>query len=102
MKPQRVAVKHPEVDEILFCDLCVVKVPCPQCRVPKGWPCRGSRLYWIAHHGMRRGHRFTQGHHVARRALWNDLKRGRDYGRLAHAEERATTDTFIDRYGDPI
>jgi hypothetical protein len=67
------AVDHPEVDERLYVHECVIRVACPQCKVKAGVPCKGQRFYWLAQ-GTRRGFRYTQETHAARRTLYKGWK----------------------------
>ncbi len=77
----RTPVPHPEVDETLYVEECVVRVACPQCRVAAGTPCKGARFDWLAR-GERRGFRYIQGTHYARRDLFRDWKQSGSPGRL--------------------
>lgn len=67
-------VQHPEVDETLYVDECVIRVGCPICKVKAGVPCKGARFKWLAQ-GSRRGFRYTQGTHYPRRDLFQVWKK---------------------------
>ena len=77
-------VEHPEVDERLYVHECVVRVACPQCKVKAGVPCEGARFKWLAQ-GTRRGFRYTQGTHAARRTLYKGWKGAGRPARLPRA-----------------
>ena len=76
-----VAVDHPEVDERLYVAECVIRVACPQCKMKAGVPCQGARFKWLKL-GTRKGFRYTQETHYARRHLfqaWKAAGRPRRY-----------------------
>ncbi len=74
-------VDHPEVPERLEVHECVVRVACPQCKVKAGTPCKGARFYWLAR-GTRRGFRYKQETHAARRTLYQGWKQAGRPARL--------------------
>ena len=76
-----VAVDHPEVDERLYVAECVIRVACPQWKMKAGVPCQGARFKWLKL-GTRKGFRYTQETHYARRHLfqaWKAAGRPRRY-----------------------
>ncbi len=88
------AVQHPEVDETLYVEECVVRVACPKCKMKAGTPCQGARFEWMGK-GERRGFRYVQYSHAARQNLFQDWKRN---GRPAKIPD-AVFETYVRVWG---